>query len=960
MTVTPTSSDVDVATVSPAALTFTAGNWNRPQRVTVEGVADSDTTDGSATITHAVSGADYGAVSASPVTVAVRDKDAAGVRIEPPTLTLREGARGSYRVRLNTEPAGDVTVTATSATAALAVDEDETPQTKALTFTTANWATAQTVRVSAAEDDDAADAALSITHAVSGYAGVATAPALPVAVEDDDAPAMRFAPAAGVALSEADPATTATYTVVLAAQPTATVTVALTSDDAGLAFDADGVNPGDQSSMTFTTANWNTAQTVTVRAEADGDAATETATLLHAASGGGYDDVSAGYPVRLADADAAAAPGSVTASSAGPRSVSVQWAASANAQSYVVQWRVPGTAWSAVRQMAVAATVTTVRIDGLETGTRYQVRVIGLNRGDLGEPSAPAEAMPSTLANRAPAASGELPELTLGVGETRTVDLSGAFADPDGDELTYLAWSSDERVATAWAFGAELRVRGVGVGAAEIGLRATDPAGASATRRLRATVGAALSLGPDAEAPEGGAARLTVALSMPRTAATTFRWRVVADADPATADADAGDHGDAAGEATIPAGETSAEIEVRIADDEDIEPAREWFEVVIEAPADGCCAVRRARARVAVLEGVCDRTPAVADALRGSAACTAPTPATLAAHTRLAVSGAGVLRAGDFDGLFALQWLDLSGNDLAALPEGVFAGAGSLRELDLSANALTALPSQPFAALSSLRVLDLSGNGFMALPEGLFAGLSLREASLADNPGVPFPLAAELARTDADPWADGPAMVEAQLPAGAPFPMRLPLTAEPTADGPPTMLDIPAGATTAEPFSATAPATSALILRAGAATLPPATCGAEWPFRSCFRGLAPMPSEALTLFRQPPQAQPVPKPEPLAGDDLRLLLASLIAPGDGALRWEATSSDESVATVRVVGGDLLVEPEPGAEGVVEIVLVATDSAGLTATVRFDVRVEFFAPTRPNTGWRAALPDLQRR
>ena len=138
--------------------------------------------------------------------------------------------------------------------------------------------------------------------------------------------------------------------------------------------------------------------------------------------------------------------------------------------------------------------------------------------------------------------------------------------------------------------------------------------------------------------------------------------------------------------------------------------------------------------------------------------------------------------------------------------------------------------------------------------------------------------------------------------------------------------------------------------------LPPATCGAEWPFRACFRGLAPMPSAALTLFRQPPRALlPVPEPEPLAGDDLRLSLASLIAAGDGALRWRATSSDESVATVRVIGGDLLVEPELAAEGTIEIVLVATDSAGLTATVRFEVHIEFFAPRRQSGGWRTALP-----
>ena len=93
------------------------------------------------------------------------------------------------------------------------------------------------------------------------------------------------------------------------------------------------------------------------------------------------------------------------------------------------------------------------------------------------------------------------------------------------------------------------------------------------------------------------------------------------------------------------------------------------------------------------------------------------------------------------------------------------------------------------------------------------------------------------------------------------------------------------------------------------------------------------------------------------GDDLRLALTSLIAAGDGALRWQATSSDESVAAARVVGGDLLVEPELGAEGTTEIVLVARDSAGLTATVRFEVHVEFYAPARQSAGWRNALRTL---
>ena len=565
---------------------------------------------------------------------------------------------------------------------------------------------------------------------------------------------------------------------------------------------------------------------------------------------------------------------------------------------------------------------------------------------------------PPALTNSAPEAAGDIAEMALGVGETRVLDLSGTFVDPDGDELTYLAWSSDESVATAWVFGSQLRVRGEGVGVVDVQVRATDPGGLSTTQRLRATVGAALSLPADGEVPEGQTVRLAVTLSTPRDTATTFGWRVAADDDPATADADAGEHGGASGELTIPAGETTTEIAIAIADDDDIEPAREWFDVLLDAPADGCCALRQPRARVAVLEGVCDRTPAVADALRGDEPCTAPTPAALAGRTRLAVAGAGTLRTGDFSGLAGLRWLSLSGNGLAALPEGLFVGLGALRELNLAGNALTTLPPTPFQALPRLRILDLSANGFETLPAGLFAGLSLREASLEDNPGAPFALAAELVRADAaEPWAPGPATLEARLPSGAPFSLRLPLTAEPTADGLPVMLDIPAGATNGEAFAVSAPSAGALVLRVGAATPPAATCGAEWPFRACFRGLTPEPSATLTLFRQPPRALPVPQPEALAGDDLRLPLASLVTVGDapGTLRWQASSSDESVATVRVVGGELVVEPELATEGVAEIVLVATDSVGLAATVRFEVQVEFFAPARQSTGWRSALP-----
>ena len=133
----------------------------------------------------------------------------------------------------------------------------------------------------------------------------------------------------------------------------------------------------------------------------------------------------------------------------------------------------------------------------------------------------------------------------------------------------------------------------------------------------------------------------------------------------------------------------------------------------------------------------------------------------------------------------------------------------------------------------------------------------------------------------------------------------------------------------------------------------------------CFRGVETVAGEALVLYRRPPQAQPAPQTEPLrSGDDLRLALESLIRPGDGDpgdLRWQASSSDESVATARVVGGHLVVTPAPGGEGAVRIVLeVIDDETGLAARRPFEVQVEFHWPARPTSGWRAsALIDAAR-
>ena len=75
VTVTPESSDPGAATVAPSPLTFTSSNWSTEQTVTVTAVNDSDDDNEMVTITHSVSGADYGSVTAADVAVNVEDDD---------------------------------------------------------------------------------------------------------------------------------------------------------------------------------------------------------------------------------------------------------------------------------------------------------------------------------------------------------------------------------------------------------------------------------------------------------------------------------------------------------------------------------------------------------------------------------------------------------------------------------------------------------------------------------------------------------------------------------------------------------------------------------------------------------------------------------------------------------------------------------------------------------------------
>ena len=137
-------------------------------------------------------------------------------------------------------------------------------------------------------------------------------------------------------------------------------------------------------------------------------------------------------------------------------------------------------------------TVATVSVDGSTVtvvGVAPGAAIVGVTATDPGGLSVTqAFAVTVQLGNQGPMAVGEIAAQTVEVGESVTVDVSGNFSDPEGDELIYTAASSDDDIATASLSGAAVTITGVAAGSATVTVTATDPGGLSATQTFDVTV----------------------------------------------------------------------------------------------------------------------------------------------------------------------------------------------------------------------------------------------------------------------------------------------------------------------------------------------------------------------------------------------------------------------------------------------------------------------------------------
>ena len=317
-TVSPASAAAFTVTVAAAAvapavaadfrlsanqvLSFAENATESTGTVTITGVDnDVDAADKTVTVSGAVSAT--GVTAPANRTLTLEDDDAAGLTVSETALTVTEqdAAGDSYTVVLDTEPTHEVTVTVGGHSGT-----DVSPSASTLIFTTSNWDQAQTVTVTALNDDDTANDAVTLTHTATStdgnYSGIAIA-GVTVTVTDNDTttPAVTLALSDG-SIGENGGVSTVTATVSPASAAAFTVTVAAAAVSPAVAAD---FRLSANQVLSFAENATTSTGTVTITGvDNDVDAADKTVTVSGAVSATGV-TAPANRTLTLEDDDAA-------------------------------------------------------------------------------------------------------------------------------------------------------------------------------------------------------------------------------------------------------------------------------------------------------------------------------------------------------------------------------------------------------------------------------------------------------------------------------------------------------------------------------------------------------------------------------------------------------------------------------------------------------------------------------
>jgi hypothetical protein len=261
VTISVSSSNTAEGTVNVSSLTFDASNWNTPQTVTITGV-DDHIVNGDQTCTIILGAASspdpiYSGMNPGDVSVTNKEADVAGFIVTPTSglITTEAGGQATFTVQLTSQPTAPVTIGVTSGNSG-----QGTVNVSSLTFDAGNWNTPQTVTITGADDHIVnGDQTYTIILAAASSADPIYSGMNPgnVSVTNKEADVAGFivTPTGGLITTEAGGQ--ATFTVQLTSQPTAPVTIGVTSGNSGQGT----VNV---SSLTFDASNWNSPQTVTI------------------------------------------------------------------------------------------------------------------------------------------------------------------------------------------------------------------------------------------------------------------------------------------------------------------------------------------------------------------------------------------------------------------------------------------------------------------------------------------------------------------------------------------------------------------------------------------------------------------------------------------------------------------------------------------------------------------------
>ena len=285
VTLALTGSNDEDFTVSPTTYTFTSINWKTPKEFEIAGIADDDVIDDTGTIDVDITTTDakYGALMVADIRVTITDTSVRGLTIRRTTASFAEnGGTGSFGVKLNTQPTGDVTVTAMSTNTTIV-----TVNPNSLTFTTANWGDEQIFDVTGVNDDidnanNKREGTITVVASGADYGSLDPEDPVNFTVNDDNdrRGLILDHPSGFVTEGEANDA----YTLVLRSEPTAPVTITLTINEPALAT---VISP-----LTFNSGNWNMPQQVVITPTDDNvDTSLEPISfyVTHTLSGGDYE-----------------------------------------------------------------------------------------------------------------------------------------------------------------------------------------------------------------------------------------------------------------------------------------------------------------------------------------------------------------------------------------------------------------------------------------------------------------------------------------------------------------------------------------------------------------------------------------------------------------------------------------------------------------------------------------------